>query len=96
MHKYIEDRKSDPWVGLALPKKGETMDIKKKIDEIVSKVKSDKGFAAKFKSDPVKAIESLLGVDLPDEQVKKLVDGVKAKLSLDKAGGLLGKIKKLF
>lgn len=72
------------------------MDIKKKIDEIVKKVKSDKSFAAKFSSDPVKAVESLLGVDLPDEQVNKLIDGVKAKLSLDKADGLLGKIKKLF
>ena len=31
------------------------MDIKGKIEEIVEKVKSDKGFAAKFKDDPIKA-----------------------------------------
>ncbi len=66
------------------------MDIKKKIDEIVEKVKSDKGFAAKFSSDPIKAVESVLGVDLPDDQIKSLVDGVKAKISLDKAGSALG------
>lgn len=72
------------------------MDIKEKIEEIIEKVKSDKDFASKFSSDPVKAIESALGIDLPDDQIKALIDGVKAKLSLDQAGGLLGSIKKLF
>ena len=72
------------------------MDLKKKIDEIVKKIKADDGFAKKFKNDPVKAVESVLGVDLPDDQVNKLIDGVKAKLNLDKADGLFGKIKKLF
>lgn len=72
------------------------MDIKKKIDEIVKKIKADESFAKKFKDDPVKAVESVLGVDLPDDQINKLIDGVKAKLKLDKTDGLLGKIKKLF
>ena len=72
------------------------MDIKYKIEEIVDKVKSDKGFAAKFSSDPVKALESVLGIDLPDDQIKALIEGVKAKVSLDQAGGLLGSLKKLF
>ena len=72
------------------------MDIKEKIEEIIEKVKSDKDFSSKFSSDPVKAIESVLGIDLPDDQIKALIDGVKAKLSLDQAGGLLGYIKKLF
>lgn len=72
------------------------MDIKAKIEELVDKIKSDKNFASKFSSDPVKAIESVLGIDLPDDQIKALIDGVKAKVSLDKADGLLGKIKKLF
>ncbi|HXK72087.1 MAG TPA: hypothetical protein PLQ68_05240, partial [Clostridia bacterium] len=72
------------------------MDLKKKIDEIVKKIKADDEFGKKFKDDPVKAVESVLGVDLPDDQVNKLIDGVKAKLNLDKADGLFGKIKKLF
>jgi hypothetical protein len=72
------------------------MDIKYKIEEIIDKVKSDKDFAYKFSSDPVKALESVLGIDLPDDQIKALIDGVKAKVSLDQAGGLLGSIKKLF
>ena len=72
------------------------MDIKEKIEENVKKVKSDKDFASKFSNDPVKAIESVLGVDLPDNQIQALVDGVRAKVSLDQAGALLGSIKKLF
>lgn len=74
------------------------MDIKEKIDELVSKVKNDKDFSKKFKESPVKAVESVLGVDLPDDQIEKVVNGVKAKVSIDdigdKLGGLLGKIKK--
>lgn len=72
------------------------MDIKEKIEKIVEKVISDKDFAAKFSNDPVKAIESVLGIDLPDDQVNALIDGVKAKVSLEKADNLLGSIKKLF
>lgn len=72
------------------------MDIKEKINEIVDKIKSDKGFASKFKDDPVKALESVLGVDLPDDQIEALINGVKTKINLDDANGLLGKIKKLF
>ncbi|NLV50319.1 MAG: hypothetical protein GXY20_06455 [Clostridiales bacterium] len=72
------------------------MDIKAKIEELVNKVKSDKDFAANFTKDPVKAVESVLGVDLPDDKVNAIIDGVKAKVSLDKADGLLGKLKKMF
>jgi hypothetical protein len=72
------------------------MDIKATIEEIVAKVKGDPGFAAKFKSDPVKAVESVIGMGLPDDQIKPIIDGVKAKLSLGEAGGILGDVKKLF
>jgi len=72
------------------------MDIKAKIDEIVDKIKNDKTLAAKFKEDPVKALESIAGIDLPDDQINKVIDGIKAKLAVDGAGGLLGGIKKMF
>jgi uncharacterized protein YpuA (DUF1002 family) len=72
------------------------MDINGKIQEIVSKIKNDKEFAAKFTSDPVKALESVVGIDLPDDQVNALIQGVKSKISVDKAGDILGSIKKLF
>ena len=66
------------------------MDIKAKITELVDKVKNDPELAAKFQKDPIKTVEGLLGVDLPDEQIKQIADGIKAKVSLDKLGGALG------
>ncbi len=74
--------------------------IKEKIEEIVAKLKGDKSLMENFKSDPVKTVEKLIGVDLPDEAVGKVVEGVKAKISLDKLGDAAGdikdKLKKLF
>ena len=66
------------------------MDIKAKITELVDKIKNDKGLAEKFQKDPIATVEGLLGVDLPDEQIKAVADGVKAKISLDKVGDALG------
>ena len=56
------------------------MDIKAKVDEIVRKIKADDGLGKRFLKEPVKTLEDLLGVDLPDEQVKALVENVKKKL----------------
>lgn len=73
------------------------MDIKAKIEEIVNKVKNDKDFAAKFTSDPVKAVEGVLGIDLPDDQINALIESVKSKISVDdikdKIGGLFDGLK---
>lgn len=70
------------------------MDIKEKIDEVVNKVKSDDAFADKFKNEPVKAVEDVVGVDLPDDVINNVVEGVKAKINVggiaDKLGGLFG------
>ena len=66
------------------------MDIKAKIEELVEKIKSDKDIAAKFQKDPIGTVEKLLGVDLPNDQIEKLVEGIQAKISLDKIGGVLG------
>lgn len=74
------------------------MDIKAKIKEIADKVKNDKDFADKFKSNPVKAVEDIVGIDLPDDKIESLVDGIKAKVSIedakDKIGDLFDKFKK--
>lgn len=72
------------------------MDIKAKIEEIVEKVKSDKNIQEKFKKDPIKTIEEIAGIDLPDDQIEKVVDAVKAKISFDDLGDKLGGLGKLF
>lgn len=64
--------------------------IKDKVDGIVDKIKSDKTLMTRFKTEPVKVVEELIGVDLPDDQIEKLADAVKAKIDLDKIGGMPG------
>lgn len=66
------------------------MDIKAKIDEIVEKVKSDPNFANDFKANPIQAVEKVLGVDLPDDVINNVIDGVKAKVNFDDIAGKLG------
>ena len=63
--------------------------IKKKIEEVVQKIKADKNFAAKFQKDPAKALEGVLGMELPEEQINAVISGVKAKISLDTVSGML-------
>jgi len=50
----------------------------------------------KFQKDPVKALEDVLGVDLPDDVINQVIAGVKTKLTADKAAGAVDAIKKLF
>ena len=66
------------------------MDIKEKLEEIVEKIKNDKQIKAKFEKDPASVIEDLIGIDLPNDQINDLVEAVKAKLTVDKIGGVLG------
>ena len=70
-------------------------DLKKKIDEIVDKVKNDKEFAKKFKDDPIKAVEGVIGVDLPDDKINDIVNAVNAKIKIDDSG-IVGKVTGLF
>ena len=63
------------------------MDIKGKIGEITDKVKNDKDFTKDLASNPVKAVEKVTGVDLPDDKINKVVDTAK-----DKIGDVIDKI----
>ena len=72
------------------------LDIKGKVEEIVEKIKEDPALLAEFQKEPVKAIEKVLGIDLPDEKLQPLVAGVKAKLASGEFGDILDGLKKLF
>ena len=62
-------------------------DIAAKLIEIIQ---DDDKFEAKFKKNPAKAIEEVIGVDLPDAQVNAVVAAVKAKgIQLDNLDDLL-------
>ncbi|MCR5209658.1 MAG: hypothetical protein K6C99_05575 [Lachnospiraceae bacterium] len=71
------------------------MDIKKTIDDVVAKVKNDPDLLKKFQEDPVKTLESLSGIDIPDGMEDKIVAGVKSALSGNTASGLIDKVKSL-
>ena len=71
-------------------------DIKEKIEDIVEKIQKNPALLKKFNAEPVKVVEELVGIDLPDELIEKVVDGVKAKITMDKVGDTLGALGGLF
>ena len=74
-----------------------SMDIQKIITELLSKLNADGKLAEKFKADPTGTVTSLLGsVQLDNDQLKAVVEGVKAKLKLDDAAGVLNTLGGLF
>jgi len=69
--------------------------MKEKIEVIIDKIKKDKNFMNKFKDNPVKAVEEVLDVNLPEDEINKIIDTVKAKIKLDEKD-VLNKVKGLF
>lgn len=79
------------------------VNIKEIIENIVEEITKNKNIKDDFEKEPVKVIERIANVDLPDELVEKVVDGVKAKITMDKVADmadtvsdLAGSLKKLF
>ena len=72
------------------------MDIKAKVEELVAEIQKNPKLLSQFKENPVPVIEKLVGMDLPDDQIIKIADLVKAKINLDKAGDLLKGLGGLF
>lgn len=64
------------------------MDLKEKLGDLTDKVK-DKDFQDDLKKDPIKAVEGLTGIDIPEDKVDKVVDAAK-----DKLGDVIDKFKK--
>ena len=77
------------------------MDIQKIIEEVVSKLNLDPKLLASFAADPVKTLEKTFNIDLPDDQINQIIDGIKSridfsKIDLGQAAGMLGKLKGIF
>jgi len=72
------------------------MDFKEKISEIVERIVKDDNLIEDFNKEPVKTVERVAGVDLPDEITEKVIELVKSKISVDKVTDALGSLKKLF
>lgn len=72
------------------------MDIKKAIEDIVEKIRSDEELQKQFLSDPAGALKKLTGIDIPNDQIEAVITGVKAKLTADNVGGAIKGLGNLF
>lgn len=72
------------------------MDIKEQIGKIVEEVSKNPNIKDQFEKEPVKVIEKVIGVDLPDDVVMKIIDGVKAKLTMDGVSKAADTLKGMF
>lgn len=70
--------------------------ILEKVNEVVDKLKSDDKLRAQFMKEPVKTLEQIFGVDLPDDVIEKIVNAVKANLTAEDIGDLVGAAMKIF
>lgn len=71
-------------------------DVKEAINQMVSSISEKPELMAQFRTNPIQAVETVFGVDLPDDIVEKIVSGVKAKLTSDNLSGAADALKKLF
>lgn len=72
------------------------MDKKEMIDKVVAKAKSNPMFLLELKKDPEKAIESVVGVDIPDGMINKdMIDKVLSALKKDGIDGAVDAVKDL-
>ena len=59
------------------------MDIKGQINNLMEEISKNPNIKEHFEKEPVKVIENVIGIDLPDDVIMKIIDGVKAKLTID-------------
>lgn len=58
-----------------------TVDIKKEAKKLIDEIKKNPDLIKDFTKNPVKFVESKTGLDLPDEQINKIIDQVKAEVT---------------
>ena len=70
--------------------------LQEKISAVLEQLKKDPALRQDFQQEPVKTLEKVLGVDLPDEAIEKILAAVKANLSAKDVGQLFNAAHKLF
>ena len=68
------------------------MDIQKIITEALEQLSKNEDLRKAFDVDPVKVLEKILKVDLPDDQVHAVIKAIKAKLEIDDMADVAGKV----
>lgn len=74
----------------------QVVDIKNQINKIVEEVSKNPNMKEQFEKEPVKVIEKIIGVDLPDDIVSKIIDGVKANLTINNVSKVTDVLKGVF
>ena len=72
------------------------MDMKEQISRIAEEISGNPDIKEQFEKEPVKVIEKITGLDLPDDMVMKIIEGVKAKLTVDSVAKVADTIKGIF
>ncbi len=72
------------------------MDVKGQINKIVEEISKNPNIKEEFEKEPVKVIEKVIGIDLPDDVVMKIIDGVKAKMTIDGVSKAADALKGMF
>ena len=73
-------------------KKTDVLDI---VEKAVKKILKDEKLQKQFLDEPVKALEKVLDIDLPDELLEPVIDGIKAKIKADQVADTLKDASKL-
>lgn len=68
------------------------MDIQKIVTEALEQLSKNEDLRKAFDVDPVKVLEKILKVDLPDDQINAVIQAIKAKLELDDVADVAGKV----
>lgn len=71
---------------------GIQMDIQKIITEALEKLSENKDLRKAFEGDPVKTLEKILKIDLPDDQINAVIKAIQAKLDIDDVADVAGKV----
>jgi len=72
------------------------MDIKEQIGKMVEEIMKNPSMKEEFEKEPEKVIEKVLGIDLPDGLIEQVINGVKAKLSIETVSQVADVFKKIF
>lgn len=69
------------------------MDLKEMITKVEEKLKNDSGFKDALMKNPIKALEELLGIDIPEDTLKQILDAVKDKVDIKEASGFVKEVE---
>lgn len=73
-----------------------TPNVTEIIEKATDAISKSENLKKQFETSPAKAIESVIGVQLPEDIVNKVVDAVKAGLAAKSVSAAFGNLKKLF